>query len=265
MWVGHANYDGAHLAFIWEINDACPGHYMELFEPIDKVIFATNSSRYVLDKHAKIVYENSLAVMTWTLQMNGVPKIRFGYPTWAQIEYAMYSKFIPTKEIMMRVDEYVNEHNVCNITSMHIRTTDLATHMARKRQHVNLQAYYDHVDSVPVNESVYLLTDNPTTQKLFLDKYGSNRILVYRNIVDQSQQHPIRYRHNGRHNQLMHSNSESNITLPDDHRYTSLQHTIIDILIAAHSRDFKPAMYSSLSDLVKLFSAIGKNDRHWCK
>ena len=28
--------------------------------------------------------------------------------------------------------------------------------------------------------------------------------------------------------------------LPDDHRFTSLEHTLIDVLIAAHSRHFKP-------------------------
>ena len=38
------------------------------------VTFATNMSRYVFDKIAKIVYENSNAVFTWTRQMNHVPK-----------------------------------------------------------------------------------------------------------------------------------------------------------------------------------------------
>lgn len=66
---------------------------MTIFEPIPTVVFATNNSRYVLDKHAKIVYENSLAVMTWTLTMNNIPKSRHGLPSWSQIEHKMYSRY----------------------------------------------------------------------------------------------------------------------------------------------------------------------------
>ena len=56
--------------FIWDTNAACPGHFLSVFEPIDKLIFATNSSRYVLDNKAKIVYENSYAVMHGILMQN---------------------------------------------------------------------------------------------------------------------------------------------------------------------------------------------------
>ena len=52
--------------------------------------------------------------------------------------------------------------------------------------------------------------------------------------------------------------------LADDHRFTSIEHTLIDVLIAAHSKTFKPGIYSSLSDLVHMFARIGKKDRGWC-
>jgi hypothetical protein len=131
MWVAKARYNNSHLVFIWDVNDACPGHFLQVFEPIPTVVFATNSSRYVLDKNAKQNYENSLAVFTWTLQMNDIPKNRFGFPTWGQIEYNMYSRFIPTNVIMVAVEDFVYKHNICNSSAMHIRVTDLAVHMAR--------------------------------------------------------------------------------------------------------------------------------------
>jgi hypothetical protein len=53
--------------------------------------------------------------------------------------------------------------------------------------------------------------------------------------------------------------------LAADHRYTSIEHTLIDVLIAAHSKTFKPGAFSSLSDLVSMFSKIGKKERGWCQ
>ena len=30
MYIGKVNHGGAHLAFIWDVNIACPGHYLEV-------------------------------------------------------------------------------------------------------------------------------------------------------------------------------------------------------------------------------------------
>ena len=291
MWIGADRFQGAHLVFIWDVNDACPGHFLQLFEPIPNVVFATNSSRYVLDKNAKIVYENSLAVMTWTLQMNNIPKNKFGRATWGDIEYMMYSKFAPTAAIMRQVDEFVSSHNICNMSAMHIRATDLAKHMARKKQAVNIQTYYDFVDRLPTEEPVYLLTDNPETQHAFLTKYGRKKILVYAEITPSVAQKPLALvnSHSGAAgassaNETSHLEHimkgghrrhekyprrlgllNSSTGLSEDHRYTSVEHTLIDVMIAAHAKHFKPAIYSSLSELVKIFGHIGRKDRRWCR
>ena len=37
----------SELMFIWDVNSACPGHFLQIFEPIEGVIFAHNSSRSV--------------------------------------------------------------------------------------------------------------------------------------------------------------------------------------------------------------------------
>jgi hypothetical protein len=291
MHIAESKYDGAHLVFIWDANDACPGHFLQLFQPISNVIFATNSSRYVLDKRAKIVYENSLAVFTWTMSMNDIPKNK---PRWSTIEYNMYSRYSPNREVMNKVAAFVKAHNVCSIAAMHLRTTDLSIHLARKNKAVNIDSYFAFVDSRPADESVFLLTDSPDSQKIFLDKYGPKKILVYSVIPSADQQKPFIFADNsissdaiggtvadssggnqtsqGLRGRVLNDVSRSKRLdtsrnakkLKEDHRYTSLEDALIDVLIAAHSKTFKPAMYSSMSDLVKLFSSIGKKDKGWC-
>ena len=140
---------------------------------------------------------------------------------------------------------------------------------------------------------------------MFLDKYGSKKILVYSLILNTDQQQPLQLLNSKSKMNVVDSNVNLNITtttqnitasnnnstrrgllnlnhhkhlesgggntrrnnklLTDDHRFTSLEHTLIDVLIAAHSKNFKPGIYSSLSDLVSMFGNIGKKDRQWCQ
>lgn len=256
IYIGHHKYHGAHLVFIWDKNEACPGHFLSIFEPVNNVAFATNSSRYVLDKHAKIVYENSYAVFNWIMQMNGIPKSKFGHLTWGQIEYLMYSKFYPVREVMIKVNEFVEKHNICNSSSMHIRQTDLDKVIKRK---LSIDIYFRFVESRPLDEKVFLLTDNPETQRLFQSKYGNSRIIVFDAIKESTKQLPLLVRNV--------NDTKVPVALDDlatEHRYTSIEHTLVDVLIAAHSKKFQPSPFSSLSDLVKIFESIGKKDRGWC-
>jgi len=298
MWIAYAKFGGAHLVFVWDVNEACPGHFLQVFEPVPTVVFATNSSRYVLDKNAKIVYENSLAVFQWTMQMNNIPKNKFGMPSWNEIEYKMYSRFVPNREVMTKVNAFVTKHRICNASAMHIRVTDLAVHMARKKKGVNINAYVEFVESRPAEEPIYLLTDNPTTQRLFLEKYGRKKILVYEDIKGNEEQQAVQLTnkvndlagmiiHGGDSNPPSavagnssppprrgggvghgkakhHHHRGGNNSLSEDHRFTTIDHTLIDVLIAAHAKNFKPAIFSSLSDLVSMFKSIGYRDRGWC-
>ena len=260
MYVGDFKFGGAHLVFIWDTNPACPGHFLSVFEPIDKVIFATNSSRYVLDKKAKIVYENSYAVMHWILIQNEIPKNRHGFPSWREIEYNMYSKFFPVKEILQKVKAFVVQHGICNSSAMHLRTTDL-DQVLGERKRLNLKAFVRFVEGRPHGEKVFVLTDHPDVQRFFLDKFGAQKVIFYALIpVEQQKDRALPSL-----STPFQQNSSSTPPLPPEHRFTSLEHTLIDVLIAAHAKVFKPSPFSSLSELVKMFEHIGKKDRGWCK
>lgn len=268
MYIGEYKFHGAHTVFIWDKTNACPGHFLSLFEPIPNVIFATNSSRYVLDKHAKIVYENSYAVFNWIMQMNNIPKSRFGLPSWAEIERRMYSRYLPNREIMQKVGQFVDRYNICNSSAMHMRTTDLDRQMG-ERKRTNFQSYFKFVESRPAEERVFLLTDDPKTQRVFLNKYGGDKVLVYSEIAEAHRQPPLVLLSSsgsgkGTGNGTAAASPPHATALAEDHRFTSLEHTLIDVLIAAHAKVFKPSGFSSLSDLVRMFESIGKQDRGWC-
>lgn len=277
MYIGESKFGGAHLVFVWDVNTACPGHFLEVFQPISTVVFATNASRYVLDKHAKIVYENSMAVIPWIFTMNNIPKNRFGQSSWGQIERDMYSRYWPSVRVMGVVTDFVRKHNICEASAMHLRLTDMTTHLTKKKKVVNINSYFDFVESRRAGEPVYLLTDNPESQRLFLDKYGETKILAYQRIAPASHQKSLleaagvgpSVKYTGGVSSLgkmdIAPSALSNGTLlPGDHRFTTLEHALIDILIAAHAKSFKAAAFSSLSDLVSTFRDIGKRDRGWC-
>lgn len=259
MYIAEAKFHGAHLIFVWDINDACPGHFLSVFEPIPTVLFANNASRYVIDKHAKINFENSFAVFSWIMRMNNIPKNRHGFPSWNEIEYNMHSRYYPRREIMYLAFNYVKQYNVCNASAMHIRSTDMALSIERKsggRKRQSLTSYIHFVESRPIDEPVFLLTDNPETQRFFLDKFGPQKILMYALMNSTINQLPLRV--------SSPRDIIKNISTAEEHRFTTLEHSLLDVLIAAHAKEFKASIFSSLSELVTMFSNIGKRDRGWC-
>jgi len=272
MYIAEYKFEGAHTVFIWDKTSACPGHFLSIFEPIPDVIFATNSSRYVLDKHAKIVYENSFAVFPWIMQMNNIPKNRHGLPTWSEIEHRMYSRYIPNRDIMIKATKFIEKHNICNSSAMHLRTTDL-DRLMNERKRTNIHSYFKFVESRPEEEKIFLLTDDPKTQKIFLRKFGPQKIIVYNEIAEAHEQPPLFVLSGGNRTITSAAASMSgteptataSATLAEDHRFTTLEHTLIDVIVAAHAKIFKPSGFSSLSDLVKMFESIGKQSRGWCQ
>lgn len=292
MYVAEYKFSGAHLVFIWEINEPCPGHFLSVFQPIPHLMFATNASRYVLDKNAKINYENSAAVFPWIMKMNEIPRNRRGLPNWNEIEYNMYSRYIPTKEIMYKALEYIEKHNICNASAMHIRETDLKAEAYQGKKRFSLTPYVKFIHSRPITEKVFLLSDNPATQSFFIREFGPEKILIYSSMENDIINHlPLRidnyhkdvapYLTKMKHkigpvneSSLNHEalpdhldisgNSSANSTLAKDHRYVTLENTVVEVIIAAHAKVFKGSPYSSFSELIMLLGKIGRKDRGWC-
>lgn len=237
-----------------------------------QVVFATNASRYVLDKHAKQNYEESNAVFPWILKMNQIPRSRFGQPSWHDIERSMYSRYRFSRELLFRAYGFIRKHDMCNMSAMHLRETDLSLHLQRqsggRRKGVARESYMQFVESA--EGAVFLMTDNPATQQFFLQKYGPQKILVYENMLAPINRLPLFLLNdtlipkNGEQS-VVNPSAEEAAKLPEEHRYTTLENTVIDVIIAAHALQFKASPFSSLSELVAMFSRIGRQDRGWCQ
>ena len=247
LHVARAVYN-VDLLFVWDVNVECPGHFLEIFQPIEGVSFISNSSRYAMEPYAKAVFPNVCSRFEIIMEDNGFKKY-----TWRGHETESYKNFIPTREILQNIDSFFIEKNVQNFSSMHLRQTDMHA-ILKPKQRLAEESYDRFIDTRPVSEKIYLLSDNPVGQKRFLDKYG-DRIIVYKKIEMPS--HLDDHRHVGEYwNTDQIEDKTRNETLPVSYRFTSLQHTLIDVIISSRSAIFKGSPFSSLTDLVVRFRRV---------
>ena len=47
------------IVFVWDVNAACPGHFLEIFRPLDGVTFIKNASRPSFEPSAKASFSNT--------------------------------------------------------------------------------------------------------------------------------------------------------------------------------------------------------------
>ena len=153
---------------------------------------------------------------------------------------------------------------------MHIRKTDLDLDLARTpKKLVTYDLFYRWVEKQRHEEPVYLMTDNRQTQLHFQNtyntaKYPMQKILVYSNITDDpvsssnSSSAVVEQLFQGseRQRKKIKKKQQPQKPLAVDHRFTSLEHAAIDILIAAHAWDFRTSPFSSVSDLVKMMNFL---------
>lgn len=120
LFLAEALHDNAHLVFIWNINEACPGHFLQVFKPIPHVTFTaslngTSSEQHFLAKNALKIYPKSRDGFEQTMlayDVNLVVKKRF----WWKIQLRLWEHIVPTREIEQKVEDYVKVYNICNTT-----------------------------------------------------------------------------------------------------------------------------------------------------
>jgi hypothetical protein len=260
IYVGQHRFDGAHLVFVWNINDACPGHFLQFFHPIDRVIFTDPASAIALYPRAKKIY----APTRWPLKSIFI-EFRIPLKLHAQIEEELYEKIKPTKWIMQKVDDYVKRHDICNHSAMHIRATDMEVMLGTKRSPGNLERRFWFIEGQPKDTKVFLSTDSPVIQQKALTQFP-DKILIYERISSASEQKPLTSWASEVAGVVKPAESfvYENKTLPLEHRFTSLESALIDLLIAAHAKQFKGSPYSSYSELIDLYRKIGRERWGWC-
>lgn len=256
-------HNNARLVMVWEVNDACPGHFLQVFNPVHGVTFIDSSAKPLFAQHAVHVYNNSRDGLEKTLLENYKWFYRRYRKQLWQIEVDAWAKIYPTRELMGKVTAFTREHNVCNMNAMHVRRTDLEYELNPKRRSGILffQRFMERQDP---NDRYFLMTDNRQSQIEFFERFGSNKILVYRNISSKDEQLPIAVAMRSPVSTATGGDvlAKMNATLPLDHRFTTLEHAVMDVYIAAHAKRFHPTPFSSVSDYVRMVKHLYRDN--WC-
>jgi hypothetical protein len=227
MVVAEEIYNTSNVVMVWELNEDCVGHYLEIFRPLQNVTFISFSQQTLFIDNAVAHFGPSYASFPEILQRF---KMEISPPVWHKLRRDKYSLFIPVPFVLHEVFQFVKNKRVCECVGVHVRHTDLETrYRVTNPNHSSNVPFFDFIDTHPEDQCVYLMTDNPISQRVFQRRYGS-RLLVYDTVRDTSVHH------------------EAN------HRFTSLFHTIVDVLITAYTQDFMGTVGSSLSELVTLMN-----------
>ena len=118
MHVAEWKYN-AELLFVWDVNAACPGHFLEIFQPIPGVNFISNSSRAIFDTGAIKVFGNTRYTFELIMMEHDVPKNRRGYKSWWNIMLDGYGKLSPLPDIAIEVRRFVTQYRYSSNSSWH--------------------------------------------------------------------------------------------------------------------------------------------------
>eukprot|EP01031_Cornospumella_fuschlensis_P039319 gene39319-47858_t len=220
---------------VWDVNDACPGHFLQYFKPIQGITFITNQTRHLFEPFAIRVYPSSRLTFAQTLMLYDID-LYMPKRLWFHEELNHWRMLELTREMRERVSLFVREQNVCNASAAHIRMTDMDNILQRKRR-FNMNSLRYWLDRLPTERRVFVMADNPNAQAELLRAYGPEKVFIYAPVP----------------------NITVNLsTLSSEFRYTSLEHTVMDIYIAAHATQFRPAGFSSISEFVRTLNGL-----HW--
>lgn len=181
IYIAEQHYSGAHLVFDWDVNSACPGHFLTLLEPLPQVTFISNSSRTLFDKHAKGVYSQSSANFRWILQSHQLPNN-------VSARNIIYTQFKPRRQFVDIAKAFVIKHDICNGSVIHMRMTDMDK-ILHPFHRQNLQKHMWYVESRPREEKIFLMSDDPSVQPTFLKEFGEEKVAVYDKINQTTSQH----------------------------------------------------------------------------
>lgn len=186
----------------------------------------------------------------------------FGYLHWENTEKELFQKFVPNNEIMLKVSNFVRLHDVCSAAAMHLRMTGAGTtvntaHLRGRAGGESIDTYHKYMDNT--HDKVFLMTNYPSIQQEFLSKYGADKIVFYAAVESDG----------GWKGVSADGGSAIDTQVVNGHEIAHhhvdvMEYLLIDILIAAHAKQFHPTRYSSVSETVHSFARVGRASWGWC-
>lgn len=224
--------------FHWDTKDAaCNGLYSSIFAPlvvnykgekkeisIIETEFDSDLKYYFIgqDTTSSIIQKEASHLIPNSLNKANL----FHSPYIKHIENILYSRIIPKKYIINKVNAYLKKNKEINqkiTASMHIRRTDHSALAQKNNSFTDNEKFIKFINDNK-DEYIFLATDDKETQTLYLTY---PKVLVYKKIEKT-----------------------------DKLRQTTLEDAVIDILIAAVSTKFIGSGYSSYSHLIEIYRRI---------
>ncbi len=145
------------LNVIWIKSNACPGYFLDYFEPIPYVSFKTD-----IDKYDEIDYKGC------SVMKNFKPK---------------YDELKLKPRIQKIIFEKLNILNQ-NYISVHIRRTDHIENAKKNNCYTDDEEFINFLDKSDNNKNIYIATDNEQTYYKFKKKYQERIKFEYHAIND---------------------------------------------------------------------------------
>jgi hypothetical protein len=152
-WYAKAKKEGRELVVCWALSDACPGFFLDYFEPVPGIRFIKG-----YNPGAKYDYQGC-----------GVLE-EFNY-------LSMYAALKPKAYIQARVDANIAElkSGGLGFVAIHARRTDHVMDAMANNKFTSDATFFQFLNNQSQETNIYLATDNLGTQETYKARYG-NRI-----------------------------------------------------------------------------------------
>ena len=227
MYLSQKKHQNCSILMLWNANKHCNGYFYDFFQPIINFHFINESQyEYLLPFSIANYVKYKAASFRNILQHYGI-KFQSTLIT-NRVEKSIVLAFRPVQHLYDQIKLFVKYHSICNISGVHVRRTDLVTSLrSQNKSHMltNDEVFYEFINKRPILEKVFLMTDNDETQRKYINHFGTNKIIIYKNI--QSSVNTFELRH------------------------TSLSQAVTEIFIMAHTKLFRGTGMSSMSRFIR--------------
>jgi hypothetical protein len=155
-WYAKALAEDKKLIVCWPITDACPGFFLDYFEPVSDIEFIKGYN----------------------------PLYRYDYQGCGVLEEfnnpSMYDALCPRVNIKAIVDSNIaklNFNSGCGFVAIHVRRTDHVRDAKMNNKFTSDEDFFEFLDKQLNKVNIYLATDNLETQRIFKARYG-NRLKI---------------------------------------------------------------------------------------
>jgi len=152
-WYAKAKKEGRELIVCWTLSNACPGFFLDYFEPVPGIRFIKG-----YNPGANYDYQGCSVLE------------EFNHPS-------MYAALKPKAQIQSKANANIAELKTSSsgFVAIHVRRTDHIKDAMANNKFTADTAFFEFLDKQPHDTNIYLATDNLGTQEIYKARYG-NRI-----------------------------------------------------------------------------------------